>query len=78
MSESGGEQLEGLLSRVERLREEQRGIGEDIKDVMAEAKSQGHDMLAFREMLRLRKMDADKRRDFQNALEVYSTQLGLL
>jgi uncharacterized protein (UPF0335 family) len=78
MSESGGEQLEGLLLRVERLREEQRGIGEDIKDVMAEAKSQGHDMLAFREMLRLRKMDADKRRDFQNALEVYSTQLGLL
>ena len=78
MSESGGGQLEGLLSRVERLREEQRGIGEDIKDVMAEAKSQGHDMLAFREMLRLRKMDADKRRDFQDALEVYSMQLGLL
>ena len=78
MSESGGEQLEKLLSRVERLREEQRGIGDDIKDVVAEAKSQGYDMFAFREMLRLRKMDADKRRDFQNALEVYSTQLGLL
>ena len=78
MSENGGEQLEMLLSRVERLREEQRGIGEDIKDVMAEAKSAGYDMLAFREALRLRKMDADKRRDFQNALEVYSNQLGLL
>ena len=71
-------ELRAYLERVERLRSEQQAIGEDIRDVMKEAASRGFDMLAFREMLRLRKMDADKRRDFQNAVEVYGEQLGLL
>lgn len=78
MTEEPSAELRGYLERVERLKDEQRGIGEDIRDVMKEAASRGFDMLAFREMLRLRKMDADKRRDFQNAVEVYGEQLGLL
>lgn len=71
-------ELLSQIERVERLKEEQKGIGEDISDILKEMKSRGYDMLAVREMLRLRKMDSDKRRDFQNAVEVYGTQLGLL
>ena len=71
-------ELLSQIERVERLKEEQKGIGEDISDIMKEMKARGYDMLAVREMLRLRKMDSDKRRDFQNAVEVYATQLGLL
>lgn len=71
-------ELLNQIERVERLKEEQKGIGEDISDILKEMKARGYDMLAVREMLRLRKMDSDKRRDFQNAVEVYGTQLGLL
>lgn len=72
------EELPRELERIERLKAEQKGIGEDITEIMNALKSRGYDMLAVREMLRLRKMDSDKRRDFQNAVEVYGTQLGLL
>jgi uncharacterized protein (UPF0335 family) len=75
---TANEELLHEIERVERLKEEQKGISEDISEIMKEMKSRGYDMLAVREMLRLRKMDSDKRRDFQNAVEVYGTQLGLL
>ena len=76
--QTANEELLSQIERVERLKEEQKGIGEDISDILKEMKARGYDMLAVREMLRLRKMDSDKRRDFQNAVEVYGTQLGLL
>jgi len=71
-------ELLSQIERVERLKEEQKGIGEDISDILKEMKARGYDMLAVREMLRLRKMDSDKRRDFQNAVEVYAAQLNLI
>lgn len=76
--QTANEELLSQIERIERLKEEQKGIGEDISDILKEMKSRGYDMLAIREMIRRRKMDADKLRDFQAAVEVYSTQLGLL
>jgi len=71
------EELPREIERIERLKAEQKAIGEDVSEIMAALKSRGYDMLAVREALRLRKMDADKRRDFQNALDAYGPQLGL-
>ena len=36
------EQLRLLIERVERLEEEKKGIGDDIKDLYAEARSEEH------------------------------------
>ena len=42
MSDSiSGDQLRLLIERIERLEEEKKGIGDDIKDVYAEAKGTG-------------------------------------
>ena len=36
-----GDQLKSLIERIERLEEEKRALGEDIKEVYAEAKGTG-------------------------------------
>ena len=37
----GGEQLKSLIECIERLEEEKRALGEDIKEIYAEAKGSG-------------------------------------
>ena len=36
-----GAQLKSLIERIERLEDEKRALGEDVKEVYAEAKSSG-------------------------------------
>lgn len=49
------DELRLLIERAERLEEEKKGIGDDIKDVMAEAKGRGYDPRAIRKILAIRK-----------------------
>lgn len=70
--------LQGLLERVERLEQEKSDLQSDIKDIKAEAKSQGFDMKGFNEMLRLRKMDADKRQEAEALRDMYMNALDLI
>lgn len=44
MAEATDDRLRLLIERVERLEEEKKGIGDDIKDVYAEAKAVGYDV----------------------------------
>lgn len=70
--------LKSFLERVERLVEEKAALQSDIKDIKAEAKSVGFDMKAFNEMLRLRKMDSDKRREQESLRDMYMNALDLI
>src|SRR5437667_7777620 len=54
--------LKAFVERVERLEEEKKAIGDDIRDVYAEAKANGFDVKALRTIVRLRQQDADDRR----------------
>ena len=49
------DELRLLIERAERLEEEKKGISDDIKDVMAEAKGRGYDPKAIRKILSIRK-----------------------
>jgi len=72
------DELRLLIERAERLEEEKRAISDDIKDVMAEAKSRGFDTKAIRKIMQIRKK---KKEDFQEEeaiLETYMTALGML
>ena len=71
------DRLRLLIERVERLEEEKQGIADDIKDVYAEAKAVGYDTKAMRQIIRLRKMKPDDRRQQQMILDTYCTALGL-
>lgn len=72
------DELRLLIERAERLEEEKKGINDDIKDVMSEAKSRGFDTKAIRKIMQIRKK---KKEDFQEEeaiLETYMTALGML
>ena len=70
--------LKAFVERVERLEEEKKTIADDIREVYAEAKANGFDVKALRAIVRLRKQDADERREEASILETYMHALGML
>jgi len=70
--------LKAFVERIERLEEEKKTIADDIRDVYAEAKGNGFDVKALRIIVRLRKQDADERREQETILETYMHALGML
>ncbi len=77
MAENTDERLRLLIERVERLEEEKKGIGDDIKDVYAEGKAVGYDAKIMRKVVALRKMKPDDRREMETVLDLYKAALGL-
>lgn len=73
-----GERLRSFIERVERLEEEKSALAEDIREVYAEAKGVGFDAKTMRKIVKLRKMDAEKRREEDELLELYCTAIGLI
>ena len=77
MAEATDDRLRLLIERIERLEEEKKGIADDIRDVYAEAKAVGYDTKIMRQIVRLRKMDGNDRREMEMVLETYKAALGL-
>ena len=71
------DELRLLIERIERLEEEKKGIADDVKDVYAEAKSNGYDTKTMRAIVRLRKMEKHARDEADALLETYRNALGL-
>jgi uncharacterized protein (UPF0335 family) len=77
MADSADDRLRLLIERIERLEEEKKGIGDDIKDVYSEAKATGYDAKIIRKIVTLRKMKPDDRREMEAILETYKSALGI-
>lgn len=80
MSESNfvaADQLRLFIERAERLEDEKKGIGDDIKDVYLEAKSVGFDPAIMRQIVRLRKMQPHDRQEMEAILQTYLSALGM-
>lgn len=81
MSEVGhntsDDRLRLLCERIEGLEVEKKGVSEDIKDVYSEAKAVGYDVKIIRQIVRLRKMAADDRREMETILDLYKKALGM-
>lgn len=75
---SSQNQLRQFIEQIERLEEEKRGLGEDIRDKFAEAKAIGFDVKAMREVLKLRKKSKTDRDEHQAIVETYMHALGML
>jgi uncharacterized protein (UPF0335 family) len=71
------DRLRLLIERIERLEEEKKGISDDIKDVYNEGKATGYDPKAMRQVVRIRKMKPDDRKEMEAILEVYLNALGI-
>jgi len=76
-SQATDDRLRLLIERRERLEEERRGISDDIKDVNAEAKAVGYDIRALNEVIKLRRLDPDDRREREAILDLYKAALGI-
>lgn len=71
------DQLRSYIERIERLEEEKKSIGDDIRDVFAEAKGNGFDVKTMRQVLKLRKMEAADRQEQEHMLDLYLVALGM-
>lgn len=72
------DELRLLIERAERLEEEKKGIADDIKDVMAEAKGRGYDPKAIKKILSIRKKKKEEYQEEEAILETYMHALGML
>ncbi|WP_026381607.1 DUF2312 domain-containing protein [Afifella pfennigii] len=70
-------QLRALIERIERLEEEKKALSDDIRDVYAEAKSNGFDTKVMRQVVRLRKQDTAERQEQEALLDLYMHALGM-
>lgn len=71
-------QLRAFIERIERLEEEKKTIGDDIKEIFAELKGTGFDAPTVRAIIRARKKDANKRQEEEAMLQLYMDALGML
>jgi uncharacterized protein (UPF0335 family) len=71
------ERLQQLVDKIESLDAEKSEIAEQIKEVMGEAKSEGFDIKALRQVLRLRKMARHDRELMEQLMELYKSALGM-
>lgn len=71
------DQLKSIIARVEKLEEEKATLAADIREVFAEAKGNGFDTTAIRQIIKLRKMDAQEREEKETVLDTYMRALGM-
>lgn len=72
------EHLKQLIERIERLEADKAVIAEDIREVFQEAKGQGFDTKAMRQIIKLRKMDPDEVQEQDHILDTYKVALGMM
>ena len=72
------DELRLLIERAERLEEEKKGLADDVKDVMAEAKGRGYDPKAIRRIMAIRKKKKEEFQEEEMILETYMQALGML
>lgn len=72
------DRLKSIIDRIERLEEERKGLGSDIKDIYAEAKSAGFDVKVLRQIIRIRKQEPAEVEEMETLLDVYRRALGMI
>ena len=72
-----GKRLQSFFDRIERLEEEKAALAEDIKEVFAEAKAVGFDVKIMRRIMKLRKMDPEKRQEEDHLINLYMSAIGM-
>lgn len=69
--------LKSFVERVEKLEEERKAIGDDVRDVYAEAHGIGYDKKTIRWMVRERKVDSADRDERDSLRITYAHALGM-
>ena len=73
-----GAQLKSFIERIERLEDEKRALGEDVKEVYAEAKGSGFEPKIMRQIIKIRKMDKEEHDEQETLLDLYKRALSMV
>jgi len=71
------DRLRSIVDRIERLEEERKAIGSDVKDIYKEAASAGFDVKVLRQLIALRRKEPDEVEEQETMLGVYKRSLGM-
>ncbi|MES2214407.1 MAG: DUF2312 domain-containing protein [Pseudomonadota bacterium] len=71
------DQLEGYITKLERLEEDKSAISEDIKEVTADARNNGFDVKTIKQILKIRKTSKDDLAQQEALLDLYRSVLGV-
>ncbi len=71
------DRLRSFIERIERLEQEKQDLAADIREVYSEAKGIGFDPKIMRQVVRLRKLDDNDRRELEMVLDTYMHALGM-
>ena len=71
------ERLRFFIDRLERLQGEQDELKDQVKDVKAEAKSEGFDLKTIQAVLKLRRKPKHQRSEEEDLLATYLAALGM-
>lgn len=80
MTEVGGvsaHELKNFIEKIENLEAEKAEIADQVKEVMAHAKSEGFDLPTMREILKMRKMKREDLLEREELLDLYRHALGM-
>ena len=71
------EQLQTIIARIEAVTEEKDHLAADIRDIYNEAKGNGFDPKAIRQIVRLRKLSKAERQEQEALIDLYAHALGM-
>lgn len=71
-------QLKSICERINNLEDEKKNIADDIREIYAEAKSNGYDVPALRAVIKRQRADAQKLAEHEAMVEVLMTSLGMI
>src|SRR6195952_1150015 len=71
------DRLRSLIERIERLEEERKALGSDIRDIFAESKSAGFDVKVLRQLISIRRKEPAEVEEQESLLDIYRRALGM-
>lgn len=77
VSSVSAQELRQFIEKIERLEDEKSETQNQIKEILAEAKSQGFDTRIMRQIIRMRKMKKEDLIEQQELIDIYTEALGM-
>lgn len=71
------DRLLSVITRIEKLEADKAAVGDDIKEVYSEAKGTGYDVKIIRQIVRLRRVEVERRREANELLDTYMSAIGM-
>lgn len=71
------DELRQFIERAEQLAAEKKDLGEQEKELFAEAKGRGYDTMVMRKIIALRKRKSDEIAEEEAIIEMYKSALGM-